>query len=89
MQKGCFSVSEAAGSQCMLEQPPQSKSDKVEKFRAFFIFPLTDIHTIAFYMRNLLTKSKFQNLKHEYSWKPKLNRSVNNRDNDPISTHYK
>lgn len=39
-------------------------------------FAATDKHAIAFYMeekkKKALTKSKFQNLKHGYSWKPKF-----------------
>lgn len=58
----------------MLEQPQKSKSAEVMEFGAHFA--ATDKHAIAFYMeekkKKALTKSKFQNLKHGYSWKPKF-----------------
>lgn len=52
----------------MLEQPPEQAANVME-FGPFF--PLQAI-TFLLFIQKLLTKSKFQNLKHEYSWKPKL-----------------
>lgn len=58
------------------------KVSLIMELRVIFFFS-TDNHAIAFYMQKLLTESKFQNLKHEYSRKRNFKQI-----SDLISIHY-